>query len=149
MGTGVECCEEKALLVELPVSIHGRSSSAIKICLVRCANLFPLFLQGAIRKMVVELETKSVSQVPGIGRENWFEENLRKVVGDGRDKNFWLDPWVDGESLKVQFSRLYDISIEKNRTVAEMISEEAGEKKVLWSWRRGLFKWEEEVAEWF
>ncbi|MCI07913.1 putative non-LTR retroelement reverse transcriptase, partial [Trifolium medium] len=52
------------------------------------------------------------------GDEGWFDGNLRKVVGDDRD-----------------------------RTVADMISDINGEKKILWSWRRNLFRWEEELAE--
>ncbi|WJX39694.1 hypothetical protein P8452_27256 [Trifolium repens] len=61
-----------------------------------------------------------VSKEGGIG---WFEENLSIVVGDGANTKFWLDPWVFGENLRSQFSRLFDISLDKEKYVAEMISD--------------------------
>ncbi|GAU35104.1 hypothetical protein TSUD_162080 [Trifolium subterraneum] len=79
--------------------------------------------------------------------EGWFEGNLRKLVGDGKNTNFWLDPWVDGDNLRSQFNRLFDIFLDRDKSVADMISDMNGEKKILWSWRRNLFCWEEELVE--
>lgn len=28
------------------------------------------------------------------GERSWFEEYLRRVVGDGVDLYFWYDPWL-------------------------------------------------------
>ncbi|MCH83014.1 LINE-1 reverse transcriptase like [Trifolium medium] len=84
---------------------------------------------------------------PRISGKGWFEENLRKVVGNGINTNFWSDPWVDGEKLRDQFNRLYDISLDKDKTVAKMLTEVDGERKILWSWRRNLFSWEEELVD--
>jgi hypothetical protein len=43
--------------------------------------------------------------------------------------------------------RLFDTTLNKDRTVAEMVSEVEGEKKVLWNWRRNLFHWKQEIVE--
>lgn len=41
-------------------------------------------------------------------------------MGDGNNTLFWWDPWIDGVMLKNTFSRLFDLSINKMVTVAEM-----------------------------
>ncbi|GAU10799.1 hypothetical protein TSUD_426320, partial [Trifolium subterraneum] len=64
------------------------------------------------------------------GGNGWFEEHLRRVVGDGKDTMFWKDPWVDGDTLRILFSRLYDLTTDKEACIAEMISEEDGLKKI-------------------
>jgi len=30
----------------------------------------------------------------GVGVENWFEDNIHRVVGEGSSTYFWLDNWV-------------------------------------------------------
>jgi hypothetical protein len=52
---------------------------------------------------------------------------------------------VEGDTLSRLFNRLYDLSLDKDKTVAELIVEEEGVRKVIWSWRRRLFQWEEEL----
>jgi len=32
--------------------------------------------------------------------KSWFEENLRRVMGDGIDTYFWFDLWLEGFPLK-------------------------------------------------
>ncbi|MCI77329.1 hypothetical protein A2U01_0098599, partial [Trifolium medium] len=39
-----------------------------------------------------------------------------KEVGDGKSTLFWRDPWVGGDSLYRSFDRLYDLSIDKEKT---------------------------------
>ena len=34
---------------------------------------------------------------------SWFEDNVRRVVGGGRDTCFWTDNWVGGVPLRVRF----------------------------------------------
>ena len=38
----------------------------------------------------------------GEGVGNWFEENIRRVVGDGRDTFFWYDTWVGDVQLRLK-----------------------------------------------
>lgn len=44
----------------------------------------------------------------GVG--SWFDDNLRRKVGDGVSTLFWTDNWVDGVPLCNVFSRLFDLS---------------------------------------
>ena len=60
----------------------------------------------------------------GEGVGNWFEENIRRVVGNGRDTLFWYDRWLGDVSLRVKFPRLFDLAVEKESSVEDM-------------WRRG------------
>ena len=50
---------------------------------------------------------------------NDFEDKGRWVVGDGKEIKFWEDKWVDNESPKKKFPRLWKLG-----------------------WRRALFVWE-------
>jgi hypothetical protein len=89
----------------------------------------------------------SIRKLQGRGGEDWFEENIRREVGDGKNTYFWKDPWVEGESLCSIFRRLYDLSLDKEMKVADMIDEEEGVDKINWRWRRNLFEWEKEMVE--
>jgi hypothetical protein len=40
---------------------------------------------------------------------------------------------VEGDTLSKLFNRLYDLSLDKDKTVAELIVEEEGVRKVIWS----------------
>jgi hypothetical protein len=39
----------------------------------------------------------------GVGLEVgcWFNDNMRKLVGNGVNPFFWSDPWLDGVPLSV------------------------------------------------
>ena len=53
---------------------------------------------------------RMLSDIPcgvGVGVESWFEDNVRRVVGGGSSTYFWLDNWVGGAPLRVQFPRLF------------------------------------------
>jgi len=68
----------------------------------------------------------------------WVAERVSKVLGDGTNTYFWLDKWVGDVPLCRRFARLFDLSINKYSTVAEMCQlgwEVGGEA---WSWRRRL-----------
>jgi len=74
----------------------------------------------------------------------WFEENIRRVVGDGREILFWHDTWVGDISFKLKFSRLFDLSMYKESTVDEMARLGWNVGGRAWEWRRRLLAWEEE-----
>lgn len=79
----------------------------------------------------------------GEGVSNWFEENIRRVVGDWRDTLFSHDTWLGDVSLRVKFSRLFDLAVEKESSVEDMWRRgwdgDGGR-----GWRRRLIAWEEE-----
>jgi len=56
----------------------------------------------------------------GSGVGSWFDDNIRKVVGNGRNTFFWTDNWLGGAPLKLQFSRLFKLSVHKECSVEDM-----------------------------
>ena len=58
----------------------------------------------------------------GIGEEvgNWFDKNIRRVVGDGRETFFWYDKWVGDTPLRFKFPRLFELALEKESTMESM-----------------------------
>jgi len=58
----------------------------------------------------------------GEGVGCWFDDNVRRIVGDGGTTLFWFDHWVGESPLRVQFPRLFDLAINKDCTVEEMES---------------------------
>jgi len=78
----------------------------------------------------------------GVGR--WFDDNVRRVIGDGRDTLFWYDTWVGKLPLSVRYPRLFDLAVVKECTVEEMWRLGWGEGGEAWVWRRRLLAWEEQ-----
>ena len=80
----------------------------------------------------------------GVGVGNWFDNNLRRMVGDGRNTLFWYDTWIGDCPLRLKFPRLFDLALEKESMVREMESRGWGVDRGAWLWRRRLFSWEED-----
>jgi len=73
----------------------------------------------------------------GVGR--WFDDNIRRVVGDGRNTLFWYDTWLGKIPLRLKFPRLFDQAANKKCSVEEMW-------RLGWVWRCRLLAWEEECV---
>jgi len=58
---------------------------------------------------------------------------------------FWQDRWLGDVPLCRRFSRLFNLSLNKSSTVAEMFSLGWEVGGAAWSWRRRLWEWEEEL----
>jgi hypothetical protein len=86
----------------------------------------------------------NVREGVGLGVGNWFDDNTRLVVGNGRNTYFWTDKWLGGAPLKLQFSRLFDLSVHKEYSVADMATLGWEDGGGAWVWRRRLLAWEEE-----
>jgi len=73
-----------------------------------------------------------------------FDENIRKVVRDGRNKLFWYDNWVGEIPLRFKFPRLFDLVVCKGSFVEDVwwLGWAVGGRG--WEWRRRLLAWEEE-----
>ena len=82
----------------------------------------------------------------GMGVGNWFEDNIRWVVGDGRNTLFWYDNWIGDILLRMKFPRLFELAVDKVSSVRDMESRGWGVDGGAWEWRRGLFAWEEECV---
>ena len=78
----------------------------------------------------------------GIGR--WFDENVRRVVGDGRTTLFWYETWIGDTPLRLRFPQLFELAVENECKVEEMRRLGWDGNGRAWVWRRRLFAWEEE-----
>jgi hypothetical protein len=58
----------------------------------------------------------------GEGVGSWFDDNVHRIVGDGRTTLFWFDHWAGGTPLRFQFPRLFDLAMNKDCMVEEMVS---------------------------
>ena len=85
----------------------------------------------------------------GVGENDggWFAERVSKVLGDGKNTYFWLDTWVGEAPLCRRFARLFDLTTNKLSTVADMLDCSGEDGGAVWSWRRRLWVWEEELVE--
>jgi hypothetical protein len=75
----------------------------------------------------------------------WFGDDIVRRIGDGERTLFWKDRWVGETPLKVHFSRLFDLCLDKDMLVADMYRLGWGFYGNGWRWRRRLFAWEEEL----
>ncbi|XP_039685099.1 uncharacterized protein [Medicago truncatula] len=80
----------------------------------------------------------------GEGVSRWFDDNVRRVIRDGRSTLFWHDTWLGDIPLKLKFPRLFDLAETKERMVEEMWRLGWEEEGGAWVWRRRLLAWEEE-----
>lgn len=75
-------------------------------------------------------------------RREWFSAAIKRVVGNGTKTQFWTDNWMDdGDCLRVRFSRLFSLSLDKAGNVADIVGWRDGEIEWNWKWRRGMFQW--------
>jgi hypothetical protein len=48
------------------------------------------------------------------GEAGWFNDTLRKKVGNGATTQFWRDVWVGSRPLKDVFPHLFSVSVSKD-----------------------------------
>jgi len=53
------------------------------------------------------------SDIYALCRDSWFSDNVSRSLGNRKYTLFWSDVWIGGVSLRVRFSRLYDLSMFK------------------------------------
>ena len=85
-----------------------------------------------------------VREGDGLAVGRWFDDNIRRVVGNGRNTFFWTNNWLGGIPLKLQFNRLYELFVHKECTVEDMARAGWEEGGVGWVWRHRLLVWEED-----
>ena len=101
--------------------------------------------EGGRRGSVWWREIVKIQEGIGVEGGNWFEANVKKVVGNGFNTYFWSDYWVGSSKLMEGFRGLYDLSIHKDKTVGEMCALGWDNGGDAWGWRRRLLAWEEEL----
>jgi hypothetical protein len=60
--------------------------------------------------------------------------------------SFWKNMWLDGSTLEVCVSRLFEVVDNKLETVAEMHFLGLEVNGEAWKWSRSLFAWEENLV---
>jgi len=81
------------------------------------------------------------------GGDSWFEGCVERRVGDGEDTLFWHDRWCGDASLRVCFTKLYDLALNKSITVKDMFLLGWGEGGEAWRWLRRLCECEKELLK--
>jgi len=68
---------------------------------------------------------------------NWFDSRVKWVLADGNQVRLWEDKWACSRTLQEKFSRLYSLSICKDRVISNVgvwVQTECG--KILWRHER-------------
>lgn len=79
------------------------------------------------------------------GPRNWFNGNIDRQIGNGSNTLFWHHVWVGNYPLCYVFPRLYNASLDNDKSVAEMGRWINQSWDWTMNWRRELFEWELEL----
>jgi hypothetical protein len=90
-------------------------------------------------KSIVAVE----NAIPG---KNWWLESVSRKVGNRMDTSFWKTKWLGDLSLVEAFPRLFSLSNHKDDVVSNFLVREGDDCSWAFSWRRNLFRWEEELV---
>lgn len=75
-------------------------------------------------------------------RNQWqdYQKNVKIIVGDGRQTDFWADYWFGQTNMKYMFPVFYSISLQQHDTINKMWSQQGWNR----IFRRALNDWEVE-----
>ena len=71
-----------------------------------------------------------------------IKDGFKKNVGNGPKTLFWWDMWLDGDCLKNIFPRLFSVTLQQDKFIANMGVWNGVECHWNLEWRRPLFEWE-------
>nr|KYP44579.1 Putative ribonuclease H protein At1g65750 family [Cajanus cajan] len=77
-------------------------------------------------------------------KREWFQEGIRRIIGDRKETYFWKQPWCERTALKDTYQRLFSVSEQKNELIADMGNWVGGYWTWNFRWRKNLFEWEED-----
>lgn len=77
----------------------------------------------------------------------WFDLGLQRKIGCGNTVRFWKDEWCGNGLLKIGFSKLFHLSIQKNCTLMDMVQWVNGHLNWNFKWRRTLSMREDLMVE--
>ena len=77
----------------------------------------------------------------------FFMDNSVIQVGNGMGVRFWEDSWASNKCLNEDFPRLFELSVEKEVTLKQMMDKRNGLSEWKLSFRRNLRVWEEVEME--
>ncbi|XP_028083384.1 uncharacterized protein LOC114284637 [Camellia sinensis] len=78
---------------------------------------------------------------------DFFLQNFRLVVGNGRRLQFWNDKWCLNQNLSVLFPRLFTLSVEKDGKLADFFNRKVSASDWNLVFRRPLLAWKEEEVQ--
>lgn len=61
----------------------------------------------------------SCDKLEGIKTE-WIHTEVRKSIGDGKNRSFWDEVWVGDKALKEKFNCLFNLAVDKECSVFQM-----------------------------
>lgn len=77
----------------------------------------------------------------------FFKSNCKLVIGNGCRIHFWHDKWMSNVQLKVEFPRLFRLSVDKEGNLSSFMQR----RDISGNWRfmfsRSLLAWEEEEVQ--
>lgn len=77
----------------------------------------------------------------------WFSTSMVRVLGNGASTTFWHHAWAGQTPLCIMFPRLYAISQDKDKMIADMGHWDGETWVWKWNWRRDFFQWEKDLHQ--
>ncbi|KAJ0952311.1 hypothetical protein HanPSC8_Chr02g0070801 [Helianthus annuus] len=104
-------------------------------------------VHGAVRRWEIFPCNKSISgtwnkivtfgyRLKNNGMQFVNVNTVHRLVGNGKEIKFWLDPWLSSEPLKNHYAALFRIEENKRCIVAERITTIDGIGPINWAWKR-------------
>jgi hypothetical protein len=90
-------------------------------------------------------EVSKICDGVGVEEGGWFEECVSRKVEDGVDTYFWHDRWLGGVPFCVRFRGLFQFSVNKSCSMANMFSLGWEDGDAAFRWTRRLWAWEEDM----
>ncbi|XP_028112042.1 uncharacterized protein LOC114310295 [Camellia sinensis] len=84
---------------------------------------------------------------PNPSLREFFVSNFNIVIENGLRTKFWLDVWLNDQSLSLVFPRLFSLSVENDDSLFDVFQRKSGGEDWNFSFRRLLFAWEEEELQ--
>jgi len=88
---------------------------------------------------------KDVLKVGDFGVLGWFNAKVLRSVGNGMNTSFWNDKWIGERCFRLKYPRLFLVSNQREAKVGEVGLVSAMGREWMFTWRRHLFVWEEEL----
>ena len=82
---------------------------------------------------------KDVIHLENFGVQNWFNVEMNKSIGDGRNSSFWNDRWRGDLTFRNKYPRLFSISNQKEAMVSDIGEVVGSLTEWHFDWRRDFF----------
>lgn len=92
---------------------------------------------------------KDISQLSEANQQlgDFFGDQVKIIVGNGRRIKFWYDAWLVNRGLKEEFPRLFSLSTEKEESLQQIKAKIGVTRGWQLQFRSNLLAWEEEELQ--